>query len=155
MYNISSIKESCWSQSLSKYQIVYKAILRHNSETIETFNQNLIANDIFCHLFTTDRILISSGKKKFWKIRWCTSLKILDLITWVRVAQWVRWLDYITTHTSLSPIRRGFAPRFVNDKKVCTRLAAQVIKFTSCLPMVGGFLRVLRLFPLLIVVAMI
>jgi hypothetical protein len=33
-------------------------------------------------------------------------------------------LDYLTTHTSLSPIRRGFAPGFVNDKKECTRLAA-------------------------------
>ena len=31
---------------------------------------------------------------------------------------------YITTHTSLSPIRRGFAPGFVNYKKGCTRLAA-------------------------------
>jgi hypothetical protein len=30
----------------------------------------------------------------------------------------------ITTHTSLSPIRRGFAPGFVNYKKGCTRLAA-------------------------------
>jgi hypothetical protein len=29
-----------------------------------------------------------------------------------------------TTHTSLSPIRRGFAPGFVNYKKGCTRLAA-------------------------------
>jgi hypothetical protein len=28
------------------------------------------------------------------------------------------------SHTSLSPIRRGFAPGFVNYKKVCTRLAA-------------------------------
>jgi hypothetical protein len=63
MYNISSIKENRWSQSLSKYQIVYTAILRHSSETIETFNQNLIAKDIFCHLFPTDRILI-----KGWKI---------------------------------------------------------------------------------------
>jgi hypothetical protein len=27
-----------------------------------------------------------------------------------RVGQWVRSLDYITTHTSLSPMRRGFAP---------------------------------------------
>jgi hypothetical protein len=67
MYKISSIKESCWSQSLSKYQIVYKAILRHNSETIETFNQNLIANDIFCNLFPTDVILISSEKKNVLK----------------------------------------------------------------------------------------
>jgi hypothetical protein len=41
-----------------------------------------------------------------------------------RVAQWVRSLDSIATHTSLSPIRRGFAPGFVNYKKGCTRLAA-------------------------------
>jgi hypothetical protein len=33
-------------------------------------------------------------------------------------------LDYLTTHTSLSPVRRGFAPSFVNYKKRCTRLAA-------------------------------
>jgi hypothetical protein len=33
-------------------------------------------------------------------------------------------LDYPTTHTSLSPIWRGFAPGFVNYKKGCTRLAA-------------------------------
>jgi hypothetical protein len=30
----------------------------------------------------------------------------------------------LTTHTSLSPIRRGFASSFVNYKKGCTRLAA-------------------------------
>jgi hypothetical protein len=30
----------------------------------------------------------------------------------------------LTAHTSLSPIRRGFAPSFVNYKKECTRLAA-------------------------------
>jgi hypothetical protein len=33
-------------------------------------------------------------------------------------------LDYLTIHTSLSPIRRGFATGFVNYKKGCTRLAA-------------------------------
>jgi hypothetical protein len=33
-------------------------------------------------------------------------------------------LDYLTNHTSLSPIRRGFAPGFVNYKKGCIRLAA-------------------------------
>jgi hypothetical protein len=32
-------------------------------------------------------------------------------------------LDYLTTHTSLSLIRRGFAPGFVNYKQWCTRLA--------------------------------
>ena len=43
--------------------------------------------------------------------------------SWARVAQWVRSLD-LTAHTSLSPIRCGFAPSFVNYKKGCTRLAA-------------------------------
>ena len=33
-------------------------------------------------------------------------------------------MDFLTTHTSLSPIRRGFAPVLVNYKKGCTRLAA-------------------------------
>jgi hypothetical protein len=33
-------------------------------------------------------------------------------------------LEYLTTHSSLSPIRRGFAFGFVNYKKGCTRLAA-------------------------------
>jgi hypothetical protein len=32
-------------------------------------------------------------------------------------------MDYLTAHTSLSPIRHGFAPGFVNYKKGCTRLA--------------------------------
>ena len=33
-------------------------------------------------------------------------------------------MDYLTTHISLSQIRLGFAPGFVNYKKGCTRLAA-------------------------------
>jgi hypothetical protein len=33
-------------------------------------------------------------------------------------------LDYLTTHTSLSPIRRGFALGFVNYKKGYTRFEA-------------------------------
>ena len=33
-------------------------------------------------------------------------------------------MDYLTSHTSLSPIRRGFAPGFVNYTKGYTRLAA-------------------------------
>jgi hypothetical protein len=40
-----------------------------------------------------------------------------------RVDQWVGSLD-LTTHTRLSPIRRGFAHGFVNYKKGCIRLAA-------------------------------
>ena len=41
-----------------------------------------------------------------------------------RVGQCVKYLDYQIIHTILSPIRRGFAPSFVNYKKGCTRLAA-------------------------------
>ena len=59
-----------------------------------------------------------------------------------RVAQWVRWLDYLTTHTSLSPIRRvdytkgaldsyksitntaWVRARLYKLQKECTRLAA-------------------------------
>ena len=40
-----------------------------------------------------------------------------------RVAQWVRKLDYLSIHTRLSPIQRGFVSGFVNYKKGCTRLA--------------------------------
>ena len=40
-----------------------------------------------------------------------------------RVAQCVRQLDYLTTHTSLSPIRHEFTPGFVNYKRGCTQLA--------------------------------
>jgi hypothetical protein len=37
-------------------------------------------------------------------------------------------LDYLTTHTSLSPIRRGFAPSFVYYKKGALDSQPQVIK---------------------------
>ena len=63
-----------------------------------------------------------------------------------RVAQWVRSLD-LTAQINLSPIRHGFAPGFVNNKKGALDSQPQVIRFTSCLPRVGGSLRVLRLPP--------
>ena len=43
-----------------------------------------------------------------------------------RMAQWVRSLN-LTAHTSLSPIRRGFEPSFVNFKKGCTRHASDKV----------------------------
>jgi hypothetical protein len=54
----------------------------------------------------------------------------------------------------LSPIRPGFTPGFVNYKKGALDSQPQVIKFTSCLPIVGGSLQVLRLFQPLKLVAM-
>jgi hypothetical protein len=72
-----------------------------------------------------------------------------------QVALWVRYLDYLTTHTSILPIQRGFASGFVKYKKGALDSQPQVIKFISCLPMVGGSLRVLLLLPPLKLVAMI
>ena len=59
------------------------------------------------------------------------------------------------THTILSLIQRGFAPSFVNYKNGALDPQPQVIMFTSCLPMVGGSLWILRLFPPLKLVAII
>ena len=52
-------------------------------------------------------------------------------------------------------IRRGFAPCFANYKKGAVDTQPQLIKITSCLPMVGDALRVIRLLPPLKLVAMI
>ena len=60
------------------------------------------------------------------------------ILTGGRVAQWVRSLD-LTTHTSLSPIRRGFTPNFVNYIKGCTRLAAASDKVYQLLAQVRWF----------------
>ena len=48
-------------------------------------------------------------------------------------------MNYLTTHTSLSPIRRGFTPGFVNYKKGCTRLAAASDKAYQLLADGRGF----------------
>jgi hypothetical protein len=65
---------------------------------------------------------MSETDKLSWQCRLITALTVLLKIS-ARVAKWVRSLD-LSAHTSLSPIRRGFAPSFVNYKKWCTRLAA-------------------------------
>jgi hypothetical protein len=44
-------------------------------------------------------------------------------------------------------MRRGFAPSSVDYKKGALDSQPQVIKFTSCLPIIGSSLRVLRLLP--------
>jgi hypothetical protein len=63
--------------------------------------------------------------------------------------------DIMSTALCSNIIRRGFAPGFANYKKGTLDSQPQVIKFTSCLPMVGGSLRVFRLLPSLKLVAMI
>ena len=58
--------------------------------------------------------------------------QLFILFQGTRVAQWVRSLD-LATHTSLSSIRRGFDPGFVNYKNWCARLAAAIDKFYQLL----------------------
>ena len=68
----------------------------------------------------------------------------------------MRWVVGLPKNSyKLSPIRRGFAPGFVYYKKGAFDSQPQMIKLTSCLPMVGSSLRVLRLLPPLKLVAMI
>ena len=60
-------------------------------------------------------------------------------------------IDTVVNHS----IRRKFVSGFVNYKKGALDSQPQVIKFTSCLPMVSGSLRVLQLLPPLKLVTMI
>ena len=65
-----------------------------------------------------------------------------------------RWYDECKTITIQIP-KQSFGPGFVNYKKGALDSQPQVIKFTSCLFMVGGSLRVLPLLRQLKLVAMI
>ena len=67
------------------------------------------------HVIRYNRHIVESGVKH--QYNWRT-----------QVAQ----LDYLTTHKSLSPIRRGFAPGFVNYKKGALDSQPQVILQVAC-----------------------
>ena len=75
-------------------------------------NQSLCIYNIYMYMYINFMYLMTIF----------TQMPKWSLFRGARVAQWVRSLD-LTTHTSLSPIRRGFAPSFVNYKKGCTRLS--------------------------------
>jgi hypothetical protein len=65
------------------------------------------------------------------------------------------WLNGLGSWIAYKLIQVYHQYGFVNYKKGTLDSQSQVIKFTSCLPMVGGSLRVLRLLPPLKLVAMI
>ena len=72
---------------------------------------------VFCHL-----IVYPPDVKGFLVFRWLNSYKPITNTTWVRA-------------------------RLCKLQKSALDSQPQVIKFTSCLPMIGGSLRVLRLLP--------
>ena len=67
--------------------------------------------------FCDEKMKIAGSDRKYLSSEYCRLI-----VFGARVAQWARSLD-LATHTSLSPIRREFAPGCVNYKKGCTRLA--------------------------------
>ena len=86
--------------------------------------QSIISNNVgLCVLIVS--IVLSHLQKESRRRRdiVMSLIQFLHYHAGVRVAQWVK-LDYLITHTSPSPIWRGFPPSFVNYKKGCTRLAA-------------------------------
>jgi hypothetical protein len=65
-------------------------------------------------------VLQSENKFKLWKLTLvCILITVNHTVPRARVAQWIRQLYYLTTHISISQIRRGFSPCFVNYKKRC------------------------------------
>ena len=82
-----------------------------------------LLNIFFAHLFLNLLIFYVKHIITFtFRIIYIIYMSHYTLIR-ARVAQWFRLLVYLTIHTSLSPIRRGFSPGFVNYKKGCTLLA--------------------------------
>jgi hypothetical protein len=98
----------------------------------------------------------------FLSIIYNNAITISDLIyidSGTRVAQWVRSLD-LTTHTSLSPMRRGFAPSFVNSVTNLHKLSDQYhwvlwnthhtkLTFVTPIDKLSSFLLIFELFSLI------
>ena len=150
---------------VSYEHVIISFLLKYPIRIAQIVNVILLSFSLGKYIFFSDRKLTRRNNASLLNalcITWCVMTIVciqlnetVLILTSARVTQWVRWLDYLTTHTSLSPIRRVFAPGFVNYKKGALDLQPQVIKLTSCLSMVGGSFRVLRLLPPIKLVAMI
>ena len=92
-----------------------------------------VINTEYINLWVNKGHLLSEGETQNWnehnknKKDECNTKHIyryvFSCVRKARVAQWDKSLD-LTAHISLSPIRHGFAPSFVNYKIGCTRLTA-------------------------------
>jgi hypothetical protein len=77
-----------------------------------------------CHLTLTIFSQSTDFFKFMSKFSWLCQFLHIAIQPRFRRPGWLNELDYLTTLTCLSPIRRGFASGFVNYKKGCTRLTA-------------------------------
>ena len=84
MYNISSIIKSRWHQTLSKLHIVYKVIVRRNSEiTVNLEPKYNCKNHLSSYVDNWQNTLqqdVDILREKNSNIRWFHSIRTLDLI---------------------------------------------------------------------------
>jgi hypothetical protein len=107
------------SSLLVKFLTYFFRIMQHRDIFISNFKTQLAIICALCFINCFPFLI----PNEMTKISSNVNHRIYLLFLGARVTQWVRSLD-LTAHTSLSPIRRGFMPNFVNNKKGCTRLAA-------------------------------
>jgi hypothetical protein len=107
-----------------------RMVLDKNNQML-TFNFSLM-NETLKQKSAVDRGLKNCAERRearkllgyfVWKNTILRQKTQLSQYTWDKWYYKLHILDYLTTHTSLSPIRRGFALGFVNYKKGCIRLA--------------------------------
>jgi len=109
---------------VKSYSYVIEQIKQHE----QTLAKNQVLQVVPPAPLVVPYVLLLYYHCKNW-ILFCKSLSMWG----ARVAQWVRSLD-LTTHTSLSPIRRGFEPGFVNYKKRAIDSQPQVINLPVACP---------------------
>ena len=111
-------------------------------QAYRTFTQRQIALSMALNSHLSERFYIVLCTNHIILLFYFVNFK-LSFKTFPSIFKLVQILSQNIFNTSLSPIRRGFAPGFVHYKKGAFDMQPQVITFTSCLPIVGGSLRLL------------
>jgi hypothetical protein len=88
--------------------------------SLSNHKPGILNNYIIIFIIVLSKLSVSMMSRKVWRYQ----REVIRSRQSKNNRQCNELLDYLTTHTSLSPIRCGFAPDFVNYKKGCTRLAA-------------------------------
>ena len=111
---------ACLPASLITHVPIYELHERWHWSLHLWRNFSMSLNSHRHYLFNhSSKLWINKQKIKYFDIRCNYEKNVLN-----GRSVWLNELgSYLTTHTSLSPIRHGFVPRFVNYKTGCTRLA--------------------------------
>ena len=154
--------ERKWRRTILKLEIKSCVFQHLESFDVNTWREVDVVS-IYIYIYHTHQVC---PKSKDWKTKQFKSLsikkakepkaslnkKLLFLWPYIRGCHWISLLDHLVK----DQVRFWYqCPFSIVWKKDALNSHPQVIKFTSCLPRVGGSLRVLRLPPPLKVVAMI